>query len=156
MDISTDERKRQLYVGITRAKEHLSIHTNGAYFDNIHIANLNRSTDQTAYEPPDLLVMQTALKSVALSYFGRIQGAVKPLLSGMPLLITAEGCTDLNGKVVLRFSQNCRNKIEELRQKGYQPTRARVNFIVYWKEEKTGAEYRTVLPELYFERTPLA
>ncbi|SKA00983.1 UvrD-like helicase C-terminal domain-containing protein [Sediminibacterium ginsengisoli] len=152
MNISTDEDKRQLYVGITRAKERLSIHTNGSYFNDIRVANLNRTIDQTIYKQPDLLVMQTTLKSVILSYFSRTQHIVKGLMSGMSLLITAEGCNDRNENAVLRFSQQCRNEIEQFRQKGYQLKQAKVNFIVYWKDDTTGTEYQTVLPELYFER----
>ncbi|MBL7859253.1 MAG: ATP-dependent helicase [Cyclobacteriaceae bacterium] len=66
---ATDESKRQLYVGMTRAKRNLTIHSNGNYLDNISAENLERIDDKGTYLPPGELAMHLSLKDVWLDYF---------------------------------------------------------------------------------------
>ncbi|KXK23810.1 MAG: UvrD/REP helicase [Bacteroidetes bacterium OLB12] len=149
---STDESKRQLYVGMTRAKRNLTIHSNGNYLDNITAENLERMEDRGTHLPPNELAMHLSLKDVWLDYFTTRQHLVSGLTSGENLLINGDECTTSKGQSVLRFSRQALNTIEAQRQRGYHLKQAKVNFIVYWLKEGADQEIKIVLPELYFEK----
>ena len=65
----TDEKKRQLYVAMTRAKSNLSIHLNGNYLDDISCVDLERKLDEHSYEDSNLLVLHLTHKDIWLDYF---------------------------------------------------------------------------------------
>jgi ATP-dependent DNA helicase RecQ len=67
------------------------------------------------------------------------------------LNISADGCTNINGQSVIRFSKQFLDTIETLQKNGFQLKLATVNFIVYWKKEDADHETKIVLPELLFE-----
>ena len=149
---ATDEAKRQLYVAMTRAKQNLTIHLNGNYLDNITADNLERIQDNEERLPPSQLAMHLTYKDVWLDYFITRQHLVSQLISGDVLTINGDECTNSKGKSVIKFSQQFRNTIEAVKQKGFQLKQAKANFIVYWKKEDTEREVKIILPELYFER----
>lgn len=149
---ATDESKRQLYVGMTRAKRNLTIHSNGNYLDNISAENLERIDDKGTYLPPGELAMHLSLKDVWLDYFITRQHLVSGLTSGDILTINGDECTTSKGQSVLKFSRQALNTIEAQKQKGYQLKQAKVNFIVYWLKDGTEQEVKIILPELYFEK----
>ena len=97
--------------------------------------------------------MHLTYKDVWLDYFITRQHLVSQLISGDVLTINGDECTNSKGKSVIKFSQQFRNTIEAVKQKGFQLKQAKVNFIVYWKKEDSGQEVKIILPELYFERT---
>ena len=70
------------------------------------------------------------------------------------LEIDADQGLSWSGKPVLKFSQGFQKEIEFLQAKNYQIKTARVNFIVYWKNEDSGEEIKIVLPELIFGKNP--
>ena len=149
---ATDESKRQLYVGMARAKRNLTIHSNGNYLDNISAENLERIDDKGTYLPPGELAMHLSLKDVWLDYFITRQHLVSGLTSGDILTINGDECTTSKGQSVLKFSRQALNTIEAQKQKGYQLKQAKVNFIVYWLKDGTEQEVKIILPELYFEK----
>ncbi len=53
----TDQGKRQLYVGMTRAKENLSIHVNTSILDGITAGDPQWIADNETYAKPEELVM---------------------------------------------------------------------------------------------------
>lgn len=150
---NTDEAKRLLYVGMTRAKRNLIIHLNGNYLDNLIVENLERIENLEEHLPPHQLVMHLSFKDVWLDYFSTRQHLVSQLSSGDSLTINGDDCNNSNGQSILKFSQQFRNTIESLKQKGYNLKQAKVNFIIYWKKVDTEQETKIILPELYFERT---
>jgi ATP-dependent DNA helicase RecQ len=87
---------------------------------------------------------------VWLGYFQHTQHAVSQLLSGDVLLVNGELCLNSNGAVVLKFSKEFLKKMDDMREKGYTPQAAKVNFILYWHEEGSDVEWKIVLPELSF------
>ena len=151
-DVHTDERKRQLYVAMTRARQNLNIHLNGNYLDNIQTAGLVRIENIKAYQPPSEYALHLSHSDLNLGYFGYIQQRVNKLISGDSLSVNAEGCTNTNGDLVLKFSKKFLQKLKEEEEKGFQLKEARVNFIVYWKAEDAEDEVKIILPELFFER----
>lgn len=151
-DIDTDEKKRQLYVAMTRAKSNLTIHLNGCYLNHIQVENSTRLDDIKRYELPTKLAMQLGYRDVFLDYFIARQNVVDTLRSGDILRYKdGEWITD-KGKSVFRISKRCAEQLERVREKGYEPQFAKVNFIVFWRKEAGKKEIKIVLPELHFER----
>lgn len=149
---ATDEARRQLYVAMTRAKQNLVIHLNSNFLNDISADNLERVEDKGIYLPPKELAMQLTHEDVNLGYFEFVQHHVSSLTSGEALKIKAEGCELSKDKFVLKFSKKFLEILKSNAEKGYLPTRAKVNFMVYWKNEEKEKEVKIVLPELNFEK----
>lgn len=73
-----DEKKRQLYVAMTRAKSKLTIHLNGRYLNRIRAENLIMLEDTANYQLREKLAMQLSHRDVWLDYFVGRQYAVTP------------------------------------------------------------------------------
>jgi len=154
-DIRSDENKRLLYVAMTRAKNNLFIHYNGNFLDRIKVENLTASKDNKNYSPPDYLLYRLTHKDIQLGYFKYIRHIVNPLYSGQPLHIAENGLVNDQDKLVVKFSQSFSDRLMQLQKKGYQLSRATVNFILFWqdKNDPDCKEMRIVLPELVFVKT---
>jgi ATP-dependent DNA helicase RecQ len=150
-DVSTDEKKRLLYVAMTRAKEKLSIHYNGNFLEKIEAENLTRIEDKVSYPIPAKIIMNLSFKDINLGYFEFIQKKVKSLISGENLIPTEQGCLNTKGELALKFSKAFLNIITSHNDKGFTLTAAKVNFILYWKDKEKEEEYLIILPELSFE-----
>ncbi|HEX8040297.1 MAG TPA: RecQ family ATP-dependent DNA helicase [Chryseosolibacter sp.] len=146
-----DDDIRALYVAITRAKDNLTIHTNGSQFDGIKVEGLLRAFDNGTHGLPRELVVQLSLRDVVLDYFMYKQPLYRDLVAGNDLQVRPDGCCNAKGEYLLKFSARCKELVAEKQRSGYALTRAAVNFVVYWQKEGEGPEYRTVLPELWFE-----
>jgi ATP-dependent DNA helicase RecQ len=149
---ASDEEKRQLYVGITRAKRSLAIHTNTGAFNHIVAEDTVVVKDTVVYMPPDELAMHLTYKDVVLDYFISRQSIVSRLACGDQLIIQEDLCLTAEGQPVLKFSQQFRGLIENRKVHGYRLASAKVNFIVYWKKAGSEQETKIVLPEVWFER----
>ena len=150
----TDEAKRQLYVAMTRAKQHLTIHLNANFLDDIEAEEVERIEDNEMYLPTNEMTMHLTLKDVWLDYFATRQPLLSTLMGGNTLTMHGDECQAENGQPVLKFSTGFRNTLDRLRQNGFEIKKIRVNFIVYWLKENAGQEIKIILPELHLERTP--
>jgi ATP-dependent DNA helicase RecQ len=145
-----DSKKRELYVGMTRAKQNLTIHLNGNYLDDISCQNMIREFDDFQYKPSNLFVIHLTHRDIWLDYFIFRQNLVSKLKSGDNLKVSPDGCFDGNGNYILKFSNSFKEKINEYEGKGYKLTESKVNYIVYWTKEGSDNEVQIVLPELKF------
>ncbi len=152
-DVSINEKKRQLYVAMTRARRKLVIHLNGNYLDEISAEELERIENTNTFQPPDGLVLHLSHKDLNLGYFEYIQRRVNELTSGDSLKVSEEGCRNSRDELVLKFSKKFLDKLSAIRKNGFELKEAGVNFIVYWKGEENDNEIKIVLPELRFEKT---
>jgi ATP-dependent DNA helicase RecQ len=151
-EVSKEEKKRQLYVAMTRAKSNLTLHLNRHYLGHIRVVNLTGLDDRAQYELPGKLAIQLSHRDVWLDYFIGRQYLVESLRSGDILKYKdREWLTD-QGKIVFRPSQKCAEQLERIRKNGYEPQFAKINFIVFWRKEAGEQETKIVLPELHFER----
>ncbi|MGN1422172.1 MAG: 3'-5' exonuclease, partial [Oscillospiraceae bacterium] len=148
---STDEEKRKIYVGMTRAKNELYIHCNSAIFDDISAEGIERETDAQDYPEPDELVMQLGMKDVFLDFFIGKKGEVFALKSGDELEVRGDFLYANGNKLVIP-SKAVREKLAALRQKGYTPYKARVCFIVEWVKQETGQSAAVILPEIWLKK----
>jgi ATP-dependent DNA helicase RecQ len=151
-----DVENRQLYVGITRTKTNLFIHTNGDHFDNIRVNGFQRVDNTNKYAPPDYLTFHLTLKDVWLDYFIKQQSYMTGIFAGDRLQTTSDGCATPQGNLILRFSKLFKEQIEKMASKGYKLSEGRVNYVLYWQKENEAGEmkeYLIMLPEVSFVKS---
>jgi ATP-dependent DNA helicase RecQ len=148
----TDEEKRAVYVGLTRAKTQLHIHTKGKYFERIRVSNFVKTVESRLFAAPDVLIIPFGLRDVFLDGFTIYQPLIQGLGSGDRLQPGWEDCRTLQGETVLRFSRAFQRKLSEWRNKGYVLKMAKVNFIIYWQMEQEAKEIKVLLGEVRLAR----
>lgn len=151
-DVENDEKKRELYVALTRAKQNLIIHLNDNYLNDISCQNLERINDDFKYEPSNLLVMHLSHKDIWLDYFISKQNIISKLKCGDELKVSIDGCFDNNGNCIIKFSNSYKEKIIKWEDKGYKLSESKINYLVYWQKEELESEILIVLPELKFRK----
>ena len=151
-DARTDEKKRQLYVAMTRAKQNLNIHLNGNYLDHLKTEGLERIENNNTFKPSNDLVLHLSHRDLYLGYFEFVQHRISGLTSGDSIIICDEGCKNNKGELVLKFSRSFLEKISQIKQSGFQLKEAKVNFIVHWTNDDKKIQVKIVLPELHFEK----
>ena len=131
-----DESKRQFYVAITRAKTNLAIHYNGYYLQTLIAENLSYTQDINEYSEPDQMALYLTHRDVHLGYFEYAQRRINALQSGSALTILNEGLGNTNKELIVKYSEHFKQILYEREQNGFRLSDAKVNFIVYWKDEK--------------------
>ena len=177
-DYTSDEKKRTVYVAMTRAKKRLTIHTDNGYFDRFAPLMTETERISTPYGEPDRLRIPLTHRDVDLGFFRNRQEQTLSLRAGQKLVpglperrtkrppsMKAESrgakteqteSTRLypnslrteNGYTTLRFSRAFAERMERLRQKGYEINDASIRFVVAWKGREEQQEIPIVLPEI--------
>lgn len=153
--LDSDETKRKLYVGITRAKSLLHIHYTGNTFDEFANLVSEYKADLNSYEKPTELIMQLSHKDVYLDFFKDKKSLILKFQSGVPLKAINNRLyikTKYKEFPVLQFSSKCYEKIKEIIAQGYILSGAKVKFICAWKGKDDETESAVILPEIYFKR----
>ena len=123
---------RQYYVGITRAKNRLFIHTNGDLFSNYPIDSINNDNKQ--YPMPEEIVLQLSHKDVFLDFFKNIKQEVLVLRSGDPLIFEdSYFLVPSTHRAVAKLSTNMQDELLNWTKRGYNVHSASVRFVVAWK-----------------------
>lgn len=140
----SDKERRVIYVGMTRAKDNLSVHFgDGGIFADDSFRGVT-VLDGSVYGPPQEVLLQLSHRDVVLSAFAGCQGLLATLRSGDELFPVGDSlCAEIGGRrrQVVRFSAAFRKKLSELASKGYTPVRAKVRFLVFWRyEEPSGGD----------------
>ena len=134
-----DNLMRRYYVGITRAKNRLYIHTNCDLFSRLGADKY--SVDDKQYSMPEEIVLQLSHKDVFLSYFKGIKREVLSLKSGDSLIYRDFTLYEtVNNKPVGRLSQKMQYTLMEWKERGYDVKSATVRFIVAWKPKDAPKE----------------
>lgn len=150
-DDREDKNKRTIYVGITRARNELYIHYNSAIFDGISADGAEHESDTQDYPEPEELEIQLGLDDVYLDFFLGKKADVFKLKSGDTLQIKGNFLY-ANGEKLVIPSKAVREKLDDLRSKGYKPYKARVRFIVEWIKKETGESAAVVLPDIWLRK----
>lgn len=148
---NTDEEKRKIYVGLTRAKEELYIHCNNDLFDNIGDGIADVVYDENIYEAPSEIMLQLTYKDVVLDFFKDKKDVIIKLRGGDNLQLEEDHlCAVVNGKLVrvIRYSKAFKEKLDLLKGKGYEPSSATIRFILAWKGKEDENETAVALPDL--------
>lgn len=140
----TDEVLRRYYVGATRARERLFIHTDDSLFDPMPADEHYVFSQQ--YELPDEIVLQLSHKDVNLGFFKSRKNEILALRAGQPLRFDNNYLYDCHTNMaVAQLSQKMHGELSLWAERGYSVQTASIRFIVAWrpkdapKEEKESA-----------------
>ena len=140
----TDDVMRRYYVGITRAKQRLFIHTSSAIFDRLPADQ--RRVDQHSYDMPEEIVLQLSHKDVNLGFFKTRKREVLSLRAGEHLRFDNNYLYSLMTNLpVAQLSQKMQADLISWDKRGYTVSSSTIRFIVAWrpkdapKEEKEHA-----------------
>lgn len=165
-----DEQRRNIYVGMTRAKSNLYICHNTVFFadiqDELKNVGVQWYYDRTRYPEPEEIVLPLTHHDVWLGYHG--DGSrpeiIDALQSGDKLTLIEESGT-AGGKLCFATEYQgaerrvacCSKKfyegIRRQEAKGYTLCEAEVLFAVKWQEKDTGKEYSIVLPVVRMKKS---
>ena len=135
----TDEVLRRYYVGITRAKKRLFIHTNCSLFDRFGVSQ--KGIDHTIYDMPDEIVLQLSLKDVNLGSFKDIKNDVLALRAGQKLRCDGENLYDKQtNKPVGKLSKKIMSELSGWNEKHYSISDVSIRFIVAWRPKDAPKE----------------
>jgi ATP-dependent DNA helicase RecQ len=146
-----DQKRREIYVAMTRAKQNLHILYNGSFLDTINVENIERMTDSNNYPVPEEISLQLSYNDAVLSFFAYRKREIDSLVSGRELSICETGCL-MGDTQVLKFSSKFRERLGTLKEKGYSPTRVAVRHIAFWQDKDRGEEIKIILPDLEFSK----
>ena len=161
MQYISDDEKRAIYVGLTRARHTLSVHSNVDLSQYMNLMSADFMVDAETYTEPDEVLMQLTHRDVILSMFKGKVNLIDSLYAGQEININdnyAEVFIGNRPVKILKFSEAFRRKISQLAEKGYHPHMAKIRHIVYWRDEDIEAgegkiiEIPIVLPEIIFKK----
>ena len=156
---STDEERRKLYVGMTRAKNALYIHCDTDLFSPYSLPGIEHTEDARQYEEPKSLTLQLTHRDVVLDFFKDKKEILLKLRSGMALSVEHDYLlAELNGRTVriAKLSKACRERMDRLRSNGYTPCSAEVRFVVAWKKEDADEEIPVILSDIHLQKNTAA
>ncbi len=148
----SDDVRRRIYVGMTRAKSELYMHYNNDAFDELADSIVN---DNIIYPEPTEIMLQLSLKDVFLGYFKDKKKTVLSLRSGQKLDLKGKYLyADVSGRniPVATLSKAAQETLERLYRKGYAVTYSRIRFVVAWYDKDDEKEYAVILPDIYLEK----
>lgn len=128
----SDEVLRRYYVAMTRAKQTLTIHTDGKLFDGIYADS--HISDGKVYAMPNEIVLQLSYKDVNLGFSKNCKLDILALYGGASLIYHDHRFSvPSTGRDIAMLSQKMQEKLGKWEAKGYHVTVAKIRFIVAWK-----------------------
>jgi ATP-dependent DNA helicase RecQ len=156
--IDSDDERRLLYVGITRAKRNLFIHTNSREFDKL-LPNIKINYINTRYNFPEKIIMHLSHKGVFLSLFKadyKKEEILRKYIAGGELLFNEEEYLySPKGKIkkMFKLSKEASERISHWKERGYIIEKIAIRFVVAWKEKSDNDECAIVLPTITLKRS---
>lgn len=144
-----EEELRLVYVGITRARNNLLIHTKHNIFSSNH--DIEVIQDSNIYKDPDRLLFQLSHRDVQLGYFKYTQKAISKIYSGAKLKMIDDIIYNEYDQKVLKLSNAYQEEVNKLVTIGYTLCEISANQIIYWFDKEKLEGYYIVLPEIIFE-----
>ena len=130
---------RRYYVGATRAKERLFIHTNTSLFE--HMPAHEHIVYQEKYGMPYEIVLQLSHKDVNLGFFKTRKNDILALRAGQILRFDNNYLYELSGnKVIAQLSQKMQNELLQWAGRSYYVVSASIRFIVAWRPKDAPRE----------------
>jgi len=146
------ENIRKLYVGMTRARKALYLHTCTPLFDGLSHQDVDYEEDRTMYNAPNDISVQLTHRDVYLDYFKDKKAEILSLRSGQPLWFKDNGFYSAAGDCVAVLSAKKRNELQELYQQGFTVYAAEVAFVAAWRGENDLVESAVMLPRMHLRR----
>ena len=130
---------RRYYVGATRAKERLFIHTDASLFD--HMPTDEYLVSQTQYGMPDEIVLQLSHRDVNLGFFKPRKQEILNLRAGQRLRFENNYFFEWDSNNALaQLSQKSRDELQIWAEKNYKVVSASIRFIVAWRPKDAAEE----------------
>lgn len=149
-----NEVLRRYYVGATRAKERLFIHTDTHLFDGM--PSDERFDCRQQYDMPNEIVLQLSHKDVNLGFFKSRKKELLELRAGQNLRFDNNYFYDCcRNTAVAHLSQKMQNELRLWYEKGYSVISASIRFIVAWRPKdapKHEKDYAVLLIDLKLKR----
>ena len=161
MQYISDDEKRAIYVGLTRARNTLSVHSNVDLSQYTNLMSADFMVDTNTYAEPGEVLMQLSHRDVVLAMFKSKTELIETLHAGQEIKINgiyAEIIQRSRQVKIIKFSEAFRHKMDRLTEKGYLPHKAIIRHIVYWRYEEIEegvtklTEVPIVLPEIMFRK----
>lgn len=134
-----NEVLRRYYVGATRAKERLFIHTDSSLFD--HIPADEHHVCRQQYGMPDEIILQLSHKDVNLGFFKTRKKEILSLKAGQTLRFENNYLYDCyTNKPLAQLSQKMQGELRLWAEKGYYVVSASIRFIVAWRPKDAPQE----------------
>lgn len=149
-----EESLRALYVGITRAKNNLNIHTTSNLFTTIKTNNINLINDASIYNELSTINLLFGYDGVNLGYFEFLTKNIKKLMTGDILSLKDNTLYKNNRKIAL-LSKKGRELLNNRIENGYKIKEISVSNIVFWYNKEKEKEVLIVLPMFKFNKTTL-
>lgn len=147
----SDEVLRTIYVGMTRAKHNLYIHSTNEIFQSIDAANVKKSVDSNDYTEPNEFTIGLTHRDVQLGRFSKIQKYIYSLTCGDEVDVDDQKI--YKGKFnIAYFSNAFKEEIENHAKRGYKTVNARINHLLYWKKQDENQEVLIALPIIVFKK----
>lgn len=150
----TDELLRRYYVGLTRAKKRLFIHTNSSLFDNLQADK--KVVDQNQYAMPEEIVLQLSHKDVNLGYFKPRKKEILALRAGEELRFEDNFFYTMKTNLpVAQLSQKMQAELLLWIEKHYFVSGATIRFVVAWRPKdapKDEKEHAVLLMDLKLKK----
>ncbi len=100
-------------------------------------------------------MMQLTHRDVFLGFFKDKKLLIARLISGTVLHINGNSLfiktTKATEKVII-LSKAYQDKLAEMKKKGYVPYKAKIRFVVAWKDKEDEKECAILLPDVYFRK----
>lgn len=147
-----EEDIRALYVGLTRAKKNLFIHSTSNLFKNIKLDQVVYMEDHEEYRPTEVIELMMGLQDVHLNYYKYIARNLNKVLPGDRLTLEEDILLYEQLKVG-RLSKRAMQTLSERFQRGYQLEHVECYNLVYWYSKDLENELLILLPKLKFKLT---
>lgn len=144
---------RRYYVGATRAKERLFIHTDTSLFDGLPVEE--RHVNPQHYDLPDEIVLQTSHKDVYLGFFINRKTEILALRAGQALRFDNNYLYDCASNIaVAQLSKSMQGVLISWYERGYVVSSSSIRFIVAWrpKDAPQGTEHAVLLVDLVLRK----
>ncbi len=148
----TDDTRRSLYVGFTRAKNCLFIHCDNQLFSPFRTLCDEYRLDTKKYDEPDELVIQLSHKDVYLDFFKDKKRLILGLRCGDKLIYDNFYLKNQDGQSVASLSAKAKSVVQEIMKNGYVPQFAKTRFVVAWKGSDDKEESAVLLADLFLKR----
>jgi ATP-dependent DNA helicase RecQ len=152
--INQESKKRELYVAMTRAKNNLTVHLNNNILDGIKAENILIETDSNIYEKQEMIAFQLTHRDIWLGFFDnkKRQQLISELQSGDKLFYKDNSCFNYRNQEVLRFSKAFIKKMDLIKNKNYEVSEIKINFILFWLKPEEKKEIKIILPLIYLKK----
>jgi len=146
--LSSDSKKRRLYVGASRAKNKLFIHTNNGCLDKYkNVKGVIYEKDNMEYDMPKDIRIDLSHRDVQLGYFEKKINAISKYSSSDKMTIN-EDYLVINDKKMVRFSKAFKETLDNINNQGYEVYDSYIRYLVYWKSDEMEEECLIILPTL--------